>query len=377
MANRQINWNQSGNDLAQAINQFARQIETVSRAAAAEAGTAIAAGLNEAGKSSVWADFGFTSKKPLTPQAQVERIIKSKLSDASALSMVGIVFTAMFGGAAVILSITAVAFVSGALLNGGMFIATTICAALAALGAILWRSGNKKQKPLRTLRTYLAVLGLRGSCTVAELAAATLTGEQEVVSTIMDAVGKGLLPGLYFGTGQQRIYLGENAYEESIKEAPATAKNAAHTSTTGNPEVDAILAEGRQFVVRLAALTGEVKDPAVITALSGICHTSEQILTQVAKSPEKAGQIHKFMTYYLPTTLKLVETYNQVENSGLSGENTGNIKANIQSVLGTMSTSFGTLLDSLFQEEALDVSTDITVLKSLLAEEGLGGMQIS
>ena len=92
---------------------------------------------------------------------------------------------------------------------------------------------------------------------------------------------------------------------------------------------------------------------------------------------EKLPQIRKFMNYYLPTTLKLLNAYDRMAATGVSGENIDGTKTRVEQMLGTIVTAFEKQLDSLFGAEALDISTDITVLETMMAREGLTGEQMA
>ena len=89
--------------------------------------------------------------------------------------------------------------------------------------------------------------------------------------------------------------------------------------------------------------------------------------------PEKMPEIRKFMNYYLPTTLKLVNAYRDFYEQPVMSQNIAGARQNIENALDTINTAFENLLDSLYQDDAMDVSTDISVLKSMLAQEGLTG----
>ena len=77
------------------------------------------------------------------------------------------------------------------------------------------------------------------------------------------------------------------------------------------------------------------------------------------------------MDYYLPTTMKLLEAYEELDAQPVQGENIRNTKQEILDILDTVNTAFASLLDSLFQNDAIDISADISVLKTMLAQEGL------
>lgn len=96
-----------------------------------------------------------------------------------------------------------------------------------------------------------------------------------------------------------------------------------------------------------------------------------KIFACVERHPEKLPEIRRFMNYYLPTTVKLVISYREFENQPVQGENIRNTKQEILDILDTVNNAFASLLDSLFQNDAIDISADISVLKTMLAQEGL------
>ena len=77
------------------------------------------------------------------------------------------------------------------------------------------------------------------------------------------------------------------------------------------------------------------------------------------------------MDYYLPTTVKLLDAYEELDRQPVQGENIRNGKQEIEKTLDTLNLAFEKLLDSLFEDTAWDVATDISVLQTMLAQEGL------
>ena len=96
----------------------------------------------------------------------------------------------------------------------------------------------------------------------------------------------------------------------------------------------------------------------------------------MAQHPEKRSQIRKFLNYYLPTTLKLLNAYDRMGAAGVEGANIDGTMGRIDAMMDKVVEAFDKQLDALFADEALDISTDITVLEQMLAQEGLGGMQM-
>ena len=82
------------------------------------------------------------------------------------------------------------------------------------------------------------------------------------------------------------------------------------------------------------------------------------------------------MNYYLPTTLKLLNAYDRMDDTGISGDNISTTKQKVENMMDTIVKAYEKQLDALYGEEALDISTDITVMENLLAQEGLGGFNL-
>ena len=146
--------------------------------------------------------------------------------------------------------------------------------------------------------------------------------------------------------------------------------------STGDPEIDALLAERDRAVGEMRRLNDSILDPGISAQIDRLEDTTGKIIDTVAASPSKLPQIRKFMNYYLPTTLKLLNAYDRMDATGASGANIDGTKGKIEEMLDTICTAFSRQLDALYGEEALDISAEITVMEQMLAQEGLGGMTL-
>ncbi len=175
----------------------------------------------------------------------------------------------------------------------------------------------------------------------------------------------------------------DRGYE--VQDAPPSAQQAQprpqpkqeqKPKSTGNPEIDALLAERDRAVSEMRRLNDAIEDPRISAQISLLETTTGKIIDTVAASPGKLPQIRKFMNYYLPTTLKLLNAYDRMDSAGVSGANIDGTKGRIEDMLDTICTAFTRLLDDLYGEEAMDISAEITVMEQMLAQEGLGGMTL-
>ena len=163
----------------------------------------------------------------------------------------------------------------------------------------------------------------------------------------------------------------DEEYEVEIPDPPKP-----EPASTGNPELDKMIRDGALAVEEMKRLDENIEDEKISQAIRKLEQTSQAIFQQVREAPEKLPQIRKFMDYYLPTTLKLLNAYDRMSSVGVGGENIDSTKERVEAIMDTIVAAFDKQLDGLFGAEALDVSADITVLETMLAREGLAGDQM-
>ena len=112
-----------------------------------------------------------------------------------------------------------------------------------------------------------------------------------------------------------------------------------------------------------------MEDPAAAEELEKMQQTTESICAWLESHPESAPKARRFAEYYIPTTLKLLHTYNDVQ--GQKGDNAEAIRRDIGGILHTLNTAYENLYDTLLSDAALDVSSEIAALEGMLASDGL------
>lgn len=162
------------------------------------------------------------------------------------------------------------------------------------------------------------------------------------------------------------------AAEQREKEKQETGKAAA-AGTSYSPEVSAILAEGNRALSEMGRLYMSIKDPEVRGKINEIMRITDKIAQDAISDPSDIPQIKKFMNYYLPTTIKLLNAYDRMSAQGIEGENLDKSMKSINDMLDTAIEAYKKRLDSLFANQALDIETDIQVMNTMLAREGLSG----
>lgn len=186
---------------------------------------------------------------------------------------------------------------------------------------------------------------------------------------------------LVFGTAkkiwQDKVIMVPNPRaKEQPQEQTAPAAPAAAATSTGNPELDALMTERDRAISEMRRLNDSIADEKLSSQIDHLEEMTRKIIGCVVENPRKLAQIRKFLNYYLPTTLKLLNAYDRMDAAGVSGANIDGTMGKVDAIMDTVVVAFDRQLDALFGDEALDISTDITVMEQLLAQEGIGGMQM-
>ena len=174
--------------------------------------------------------------------------------------------------------------------------------------------------------------------------------------------------------------MGKHAAKKAQKQAeapaaeaqPAQQKTAAPQKSYG-PEIDPILQEGNRALSEMGRIYMSVQDVEVRKKINELMRITDKITQDAIHDPSDIPQIKKFMNYYLPTTIKLLNAYDRMSAQGIEGENLDKSMKSISEMLDQAIVAYKKRLDSLFENQALDIETDIEVMNQMLAREGLSG----
>ena len=184
-----------------------------------------------------------------------------------------------------------------------------------------------------------------------------------IIAGIVSSIVRSMAPGLDL-----------KANNNQNKERQARAARPVNTppvEKTGNAEVDAILEKGQKTILQIREENLKIPDALLTDKLAQLEILCGEIFRTVHDKPEKAPQIRKFMEYYLPTTLKIVRTYRVINERGIGGSEIIQARQRIDDALGTVIKGCQKLLSKLYQDDVLDITTDIDVLEQMLKRDGL------
>ena len=192
---------------------------------------------------------------------------------------------------------------------------------------------------------------------------------QKLWAILLTAAVSGLIA---FLLGRSSAKKEQKKQQEELQKAREQAKTAAPKKSYG-PEIDPIIAEGNRALSEMGRLYMSIKDVEVRKKINEIMRITDKITQDAIADPSDIPQIKKFMNYYLPTTIKLLNAYDRMSSQGIEGETLDRSMKNINEMLDQAIVAYKKRLDSLFENQALDIETDIEVMNTMLAREGLSG----
>ena len=192
---------------------------------------------------------------------------------------------------------------------------------------------------MRTYRNYLAMIGRRQTISISTLASATGASPAKVRDCLEDMLDDGLFPLGFLDYGGDRLVLSGEGLNDP---APAQEEKTEEKKAAPVDEENAVLAEIR-------AVNDSIEDAALSAQIDRIGVITAKIFEYQKSHPERSAQLHAFLSYYLPTTLKILRAYAQLESQGVEGENIAAAMSRIEGMMGKVVEGFEKQLDQLFQ----------------------------
>lgn len=229
-----------------------------------------------------------------------------------------------------------------------------LCCAAGGLGC-LW-AGLRKRKQASRYRNYLAMIGRQSTVSVSALASATGLSPRKVRDDLADMLDDGLFPQGFLDYGGDRLVL----TGDGVMELPRQRETPPQPQTDEN----AILSE-------IHAINDSIDNEKLSAQIDRVGVITAKILDYQRAHPEKEAELHSFLSYYLPTTLKILRTYARLEDQEVAGENITAAMFRIEGMMDKAVEGFEKQLDRLFQGDVMDITTDVEVLERMLAKDGL------
>ena len=242
-------------------------------------------------------------------------------------------------------------------------------------------SGTRMACSVGRFRKYVKVIGGREYCDVKELAQKTGRSVRAVVRDLKKMIQKGWFCQGHLDERESCLMVSDRAYHQYTElmeqtrrekaERDAAAQKRQQEYSRLSPEVQKVIEAGDEYVRKIREANDAIPGDEISAKIYRMETLVDRIFDRVEQKPDTVEDIRKLMEYYLPTAIKLLEAYEELDAQPVQGENIISSKQEIEKTLDTLNAAFEKLLDDLFQDTAWDLSSDISVLNTLLAQEGL------
>lgn len=239
-------------------------------------------------------------------------------------------------------------------------IVTCLMMMLCGLGMLGTGIGQRRRH--ERYMNYLAYIGANREVSLAHMAATFDVPVKKLCKDLRRMLSRGILPTGYLDLAEGRLFLTEMGYR--APEPPKEQK----AEKPSEEEENAILREIRQ-------INDDIPGEEMSEKIDRIEEITRKILNYQKEHPDREGQLRSFLSYYLPTTLKILRAYAQLDAQGIEGENISAAKARIEGMMDQVVAGFEKQLDRLFQDDALDITSDVAVLENMLRKDGLSDGQ--
>lgn len=204
---------------------------------------------------------------------------------------------------------------------------------------------------------------------IASLAAAVHRDAAYVAKDLQQMIDRRFFPEGHLDAEKKTFILDNVTYQQyrSLAQRIETEK----AQQEANPELAALIQEGDAYIRRIRDANDAIPGIIISQKLDRLQSVVTRIYAFVEKHPERVHDIRRFTSYYLPTTLKLVTAYREFDAQETQGETVRTSKAQIEETLDLINQAFETMLDELYEPDARDLSADISVLQTMLKQEGL------
>ena len=382
MANNEWdNWGRSIQELidkavnSQDYQELSRNIgKTIDKAFSASS-EAVRRAANSAPKNSAYHDYYTTPKVTVEPKKETLPALYGNPNGETTKGILQTVFGGILAVAALglvipfgVLSIVGSAGSVVGFLAGG--------AALAGRTALLC-SGIGTLAKVSRFKVYLKALGTKTSITLERLSRSVGKNERFVRKELQKMIKQGLFLEGHLDNEQKNLITSDETFREfersRLELEQRKRSQAVQAAKSPDPKIQEVLDKGNAYVKEIRRCNDEIPGEEISAKIDRMEAIVRKIFERAEAHPEVIPDMKKLMDYYLPMTVKLLNAYADMDRQPVQGETIRKSKQEIDATLDTLNAAFEKLLDELFQDAAIDVSSDISVLNTLLAQEGLTG----
>ena len=238
---------------------------------------------------------------------------------------------------------------------------------MTACGAARMKAGRQ----MGQFADYADSVDYHKGLPVSMLADLTRQTKKKALKKLRSYIHKGWL-NAWLDDETETLYLTAEDYRAAKEAATAAAAQPQpEKEETGDAPLN--LDTARRFAAVLEKEQQLMQDAQAREELAAMHKTTTAICDWLEAHPESQPKTRRFAEYYIPTTLKLLHTYNDVQ--GQQGENAETIRRDIAGILHTLNQAYENLYNNLLSDVAMDISSEIAALQGMLANDGLTGRE--
>ena len=243
----------------------------------------------------------------------------------------------------------------------------------------------KRNRQVKRFVKYVNIIGSQTYLNISDIETTLGYSHKTVIKDLRDMISSGILKQAHIDEEEKYLMVTSEVYDNylsakssydaraQVEKMRKEEEEAKEREARGerDPELVKTLKQGEDYIRQIKSANDAIPGEEISRKLERLEQVSAQIFTAVDRHPEKLPEIRKFMDYYMPTTLKMVNSYHEFDMQPVQGENIVKAKREIEDTLDMINMAFENLSDRLYEADTMDVKADISVLKTMLAQEGL------
>ena len=266
---------------------------------------------------------------------------------------------------------------------GAAFGELGIVGAMLAVGIGMGSYGSVLRGRVKRYRQYVDLVKEHLYCSIADMASRTGRSEKYIRKDLKKMMQLGMFRQAHLDSKETCLIASDEMYEQykaaqqSYEEEQRRAEEErraqtekAQSQTAPGEEVRKVIEEGQNYVRLIRKCNDDIPGEEMSDKLDRLELLVTRIFGQVEKEPDLAPELRKMLSYYLPTTQKLLEAYRDLDQQQIEVNNIAQTKKEIESAVDTINEAFEKFLNELFRDKAWDIQSDISVLNTMLKQDG-------
>lgn len=218
---------------------------------------------------------------------------------------------------------------------------------------------------IRALKYYNIYMS--GSETLQDFSDILMDSKRNIRKDIAKMAQLGIMPNAHFNSDDVLVFTADNLGKNVIDVEVEESRN---ESNVVKQQENVSTNQWKSYIKTIKEAESEFKSQDISFSLYRLSKVVEKVIDYLEKHPEKEKDVKKLMEFHLPSTVKLILSYRELDKSGINTFNIEKTKEEIVSACDKIHEAFSGVLEDLYNDKAIDVSTDIQVLKMMLSREG-------